>query len=250
VLTKAGAGTLLLSATNTYARPTVVGEGTLLVNGSLAAGSSVTVAAGGTLGGTGVIHGAAAIQPGGTLAPGSDAVGTLTLGGGLTLAGVCLLEIGRFGTTLSQDLARVSGALNYGGILTVTNVGSSPFTAGDSFQLFSAGSYSGNFAATNLPALPSGLGWNWSPANGTLAVTTTVSTTPTSLTYAVGNGNASLHLSWPADHTGWRLQSQTNHLNQGLGGDWSDVNGSTVTNQMTLTIDAASPAVFYRLVYP
>jgi hypothetical protein len=56
-------------------------------------------------------------------------------------------------------------------------------------------------------------------------------------------------LNWPADHTGWRLQVQTNSLAQGLGTNWSGLAGATATNQITLPLNFANPAVFYRLVY-
>ncbi|HXF09463.1 MAG TPA: hypothetical protein VN625_01675, partial [Desulfuromonadaceae bacterium] len=56
---------------------------------------------------------------------------------------------------------------------TVTNLG--PLTAGDSFQLFNATGYAGNFAATNLPANAT---WNWNPSTGTLTALTVVPTGP------------------------------------------------------------------------
>ena len=37
-----------------------------------------------------------------------------------------------------------------------------------------------------------------------------------------------LTLSWPADHTGWRLQAQTNNPTTGLGTNWFDVPGSAM----------------------
>jgi hypothetical protein len=55
-----------------------------------------------------------------------------------------------------------------------------------------------------------------------------------------------LQLNWPADHTGWQLQSQTNSL----GLNWGNVVGSTQTNQVTLPVDASNGAVFFRLVWP
>ncbi|MFD0895876.1 autotransporter-associated beta strand repeat-containing protein [Luteolibacter ambystomatis] len=75
-LTKSGAGTLLLSATNTYTGTTTVGGGILTVNGSLSTGV-VTVQNGGTLSGTGTVGGASTVQNGGSLAPGSGGIGTL-----------------------------------------------------------------------------------------------------------------------------------------------------------------------------
>jgi hypothetical protein len=75
-----------------------------------------------------------------------------------------------------------------------------------------------------------------------------VNTTPTNIVSVVSGSQ--LTLSWPADHTGWKLQSQTNNLNTGISGTWFDVAGSTSTNEMTFTIDPANPTVFYRMTYP
>ena len=72
-----------LSAANTYTGTTVVSNGTLLVNGSLAGAASV--ANGATLGGAGTIGGSLTVNSGARLAPGSGAIGTLTVGGNITL---------------------------------------------------------------------------------------------------------------------------------------------------------------------
>lgn len=82
-LAKTGAGTMQLSAVNTYTGTTTVSAGTLAVTGSIAA-SATTVAAGATLAGTGTLNGATTNH--GTLAPGMNAVGTLTIANTLTLA--------------------------------------------------------------------------------------------------------------------------------------------------------------------
>jgi hypothetical protein len=76
----------------------------------------------------------------------------------------------------------------------------------------------------------------------------TVSTTPTPITYGV-TGNT-LTLSWPGDHTGWRLQTQTNALNGGLGTNWVDWPDAASTNQVAIPIVNANRTVFFRLVYP
>ncbi len=67
---------------------------------------------------------------------------------------------------------------------------------------------------------------------------------PSNLTVAaVGN---TLNLAWPADHTGWRLQTQTN----GLAGNWFDIAAATATNAIALPKNSNLGSVFYRLVYP
>lgn len=84
-----------------------------------------------------------------------------------------------------------------------------------------------------------------SPNAGETAVRL-VSLTPPSLTLTPDGGTNLFTLSWPADHTGWRLQMQTNSL----GTNWFDVPGATATNLMTLPVNPANASVFYRLVYP
>jgi hypothetical protein len=59
-----------------------------------------------------------------------------------------------------------------------------------------------------------------------------------------------LTLTWPADHTGWTLQAQTNPPGAGLGTNWTAVAGSTTTNRMSFPIDSANGSVFFRLIYP
>jgi hypothetical protein len=82
---------------------------------------------------------------------------------------------------------------------------------------------------------------------------TQVSARPTSFApVAVGATNASgqLRISWPADHTGWQLQSQTNNLANGLGTNWGNVSSSMETNQVTMPVNPANGAVFFRLMRP
>jgi fibronectin-binding autotransporter adhesin len=87
-VTKAGPGTLALTAANTHTGTTTVSGGTLLVNGSLASGSAVTVQAAGTLGGSGTIGGATTIF--GTHSPGTSP-GVQTFGGNLTYTGATVI---------------------------------------------------------------------------------------------------------------------------------------------------------------
>jgi hypothetical protein len=66
----------------------------------------------------------------------------------------------------------------------------------------------------------------------------------TNLTFSV-TGNQ-LKISWPADHTGWQLQS--NSVGLTANGAWFPVPGSTATNQITITPNATNASVFYRMV--
>jgi len=52
---------------------------------------------------------------------------------------------------LNADNATVSGTLTYGGTLTLTNIGS-PLVAGDTFNLFDAGTTTGSFSSITFPA--------------------------------------------------------------------------------------------------
>ena len=61
---------------------------------------------------------------------------------------------------------------------------------------------------------------------------------------------STLTLSWPTDHTGWRLQMQTNSLAAGLGTNWTTIANSTGTNQMLIPVSPTNASVFFRLIYP
>jgi autotransporter-associated beta strand protein len=264
-LIKRGAGTLSLSGTNTYNGNTTINAGTLALSGSGSIASSgiiisngaifnvsavsFTLGAGQTLMGSGTVTGGSTIN--GTIAPGVAAIGTLTFSTPPVLtSGKTLLELNRTNAQTS-DRITVSGTLVYAGTLTVTNIGPA-LQAGDSFQLFSASGYSGAFNTTNLPALGSGLVWSNSlAANGKMAVVSTVSLVPTNVVLVVSGAN--LTLSWPADHTGWRLLMQTNNLGFGISAntnDWMTVGNSQLTNQVGLPLDLTLPGEFFRLVFP
>jgi fibronectin-binding autotransporter adhesin len=79
-ITKEGAGTLVLSGTNSYTGATTVSTGTMVVNGNISTSTSLTVESGATLGGDGSV-GSAIIS--GSLAPGNS-IGTLTAEGNVT----------------------------------------------------------------------------------------------------------------------------------------------------------------------
>jgi fibronectin-binding autotransporter adhesin len=93
-LAKAGGGTLILDGNISFAGTTAVAAGTLLIptlasktgTGAVAVGGNAAGAALATLGGGGSLAGPVTVNASGILAPG-DSPGTLTLTGGLTMAG-------------------------------------------------------------------------------------------------------------------------------------------------------------------
>ena len=127
------------------------------MNGST--GSGAVNAAGGSLSGTGVIAGPVTIQPGGVLWPGNNSIGTLTINNSLVLSGAAVMLLNK--DTLSNNAVVGLTSVTYGGILNVTNIGATPLADSDSFQLFSAGSYSGMFANI-VPSPGPSLAWNTS----------------------------------------------------------------------------------------
>lgn len=246
-------GNLVLAGANTYTGTTTVSRGILLVNGSVA-NTPITVTANTSLGGTGTIGGTVDVLAGGTLMPGipirgalTAAIGTLTAGN-TTVAGTARMRIDRSATINSDRLVAPSVVVHSGATLTVVNLGSTNLAAGDTFTLFST-PITGSFSTVTLPALP-GTNVYWTnnlAVNGTIAVAAIVSVNTNSpyVTNSFSGGN--LTLAWPADHTGWTLQAQTNSAGVGLGTNWVDVPGSTLTNAVLIPINSTNAAVFYRL---
>jgi autotransporter-associated beta strand protein len=238
-LTKVGAGQITLAGNNSYSGPTLISGGTLSANGSIS-NSAVSVGSGATLGGNGTFGAPVTINSGGNLAP-SPGIGMLTFNSNLTLNGNVAIELNKSAAP-SNDVLEVNGILTNGGagLVMVTNLGPA-LAGGDTFKLFSQPVLNGDALTLVAPAPGLNLSWkNNLAVDGTIRV---VSTIPSNL--ALQPAGSALALSWPADHTGWRLQMQTNLLQT----NWADVPGATGTNQINLT-PPETGSVFYRLIYP
>ncbi|MGN6556146.1 MAG: beta strand repeat-containing protein, partial [Verrucomicrobiota bacterium] len=213
-LRKDGTGTWKIGSTVTYTGPTVVSNGTLLVNGAIMASSAVTVS-GGSLGGNGAISVPVTVGTLGTLAPGDGGIGKLSVFNSLTLSGTTTVELNKSGATVTNDQVSVLTTLTQGGTLNVTLTGT--VTGGEVFTLFTAGTFTGAFDTINLPALPGTLTWDTSnlAVNGTLAISGSAQPT---LNFSQAAGV--LTLSWA--EAGYKLQAQTNTLAVGLSSNWAD----------------------------
>lgn len=171
--------------------------------------------------------------------------GTLTISNNYTLVPSTVLG---FVAGSNESQVAVTGNLTLGGTI---NVVSGPgFGPGTNILMTCAGTMGGT-----LPALAS------TPAGFNCALDTStprqlrllVSPSGPSLspvTLAAQSNGTQLTLSWPADHTGWRLQIQTNNPPLGLSTNWVTWPNSQQTNKVFLPLDKALGTVFLRLVYP
>lgn len=141
-LTKAGAGTVLLTGTSSFIGLTTINGGQLRVNGTLP--GAIAVNAGGILGGSGST-GAVSIASGGRIAPGNS-IDTLTVASAYFAAGSVLeVEIDDAG---NADLLQVTGAatINAGAsVFVVPEAGS--YAVGSSYLILDAATRSGAFGS-------------------------------------------------------------------------------------------------------
>ena len=200
---------VVLSATNTYSGPTVIGSDgntpdvALTGNGSISQSSLIffggsnpdvmhidvsgrtddtfTLAGGQTLAGVGGINGNLVVSSGATVSPSgtnitigidttsTNAVGAIAASGSVTLGGSTILKLDGSG---SNDMVQAGGNMVYGGTLNLVNISGSPLAAGNSFQIFNAANYSGSFINITPSTPGSGLEWDTSnlAVNGTLTV--------------------------------------------------------------------------------
>jgi autotransporter-associated beta strand protein len=246
---KDGAGTWTISAVNTYNGQTRANGGVLVVNGKIQSTASVIVgdptnSVSAWLAGTGSISGPVTVKANGILAPGAS-IGTMTINNVLTLSGGTEMEIS---PPAADKITGLTGIV-LGGTLKVILTGT--VTTNDFFKLFEApvGTYSGNFANYDLPALPPPLAWDCStmPVDGTLRVTNTLYIATFGRT---SDGNFQLSGTGP-DGAAYRVLATTNVILPLL--DWTEIgNGSFSGGGFSFTdLNATNyPGRFYRVITP
>ena len=152
-LTKIGAGTLVLTASNYFNGVTVVSNGVLVINGTnaydpLTFNAGNVSVYGGTLGGTGLVSGPVVVKVGGTISPGASA-GTLTLATNLNLesGSTNLFEVANSPET--SDLLVVKGNLiiQTNSTISISALGS-PLPVGTYTLIQYTGTKTGSFNTT------------------------------------------------------------------------------------------------------
>jgi autotransporter-associated beta strand protein len=263
-LVKSSSGSpLYLSSINTYTGGTFIDNGTL---GLLGAGSisdssdiniasgatldasgrtdqTLTLASGQTLQGSGNVTGNLTVSSGADLSPaGAGVTGTLTVSGAVSLAGTTTLDVDE-GNSVS-DLITGAASITYGGNLIVSNL-TGTLAAGDSFQVFSAGSYSGSFGSIT-PAPGPGLTWDLSGGMLTVVVATeqpsfnSVTVSGTNLVFSGTNGLASgNYFVLTATNLAMRLADWTVLATNSFGADGAF--------SFTNSVNHSAPAQFYLI---
>ena len=209
------AGTLTLTASNTFTGSTTVSNGTLVVASSL----------GGDLN-----------LDGGTFAVGDFAIpAAVHIGGDLNMtAGTILFPLNE-SSAQSNSFIMVDGGINFtSGTLQLLNTGTS-LAVGDTFQLFNQPVIGGasitisssRFAVTNNLEV-----------DGSVSVISIVP--PPTLSFT--NDGDSLQFAWSNDVSNFKLQMQTNLPDT----NWVDYPGGE-TSPVVVPIDSTMSTVFFRL---
>lgn len=229
----------------------------LAINGYLIGSGSVEDTTGDTAGNNGRLE----ITSGGVFMPGgSNVIGSFKVGGRFDLStatpvgGTLVIDVD-MNNSQTNDVLYVDKWSNFRGALTMNNIGSVPFAAGQSFLI-----YSNNFGFPNTPEaafdltnkitpVVPGVGLKWDvsnlKSNGLIAVIQGPLTTP--FLTNVFSGGTNLTMSWSSTHLGYQLKVQTNTLGVGISTNWFPVVGSEYTNAWTVPVDPIQPTVFYRL---
>ena len=166
-------------------------------------------------------------------------------------------------TTLALDGGTLQ--LNVNGNVSTTNIVAASVTTGatSTINIGSVANVSGTvqiplisytgtdpFSALNLGTYPAG--YNATLVDNTgknsidLSLAPAIATNPTNITFNVSGHT--LNLSWPLDHLGWLVQS--NSANLAVPAYWYDIPSTAAGTNYSITIDATKANVFYRLRKP
>ncbi|MEI6074866.1 MAG: autotransporter-associated beta strand repeat-containing protein [Verrucomicrobiota bacterium] len=249
-LTKAGAGKLTLSGTETYTGNTFVNAGTLALDASGSLASTNIVVAGGAImdvsatsmtltsqvlgnsTSTAILNGNIDASLGAMLLTYASSTPSFAVANGtLTLASTTTFGVNNTGGALANG-SYLLIATNLGGAVVVSDTLPAVIVTGN-------GMGTGGSAVLNLANSQLYLNVTGASSVNTNAFTIGTVVTPTSI-----------QLKWPPDRLGWKLQIQTNALNTGLGTNWAVWPGSTTVTNLTIPINPANPAVFIRMTYP
>ncbi|AWI10299.1 autotransporter-associated beta strand repeat-containing protein [Ereboglobus luteus] len=141
-LVKIGDGKLILRATNnaSFAAPTLVSAGSLLLADGAKLGGALTIASGATAGGIGAFTGDVTVNNGTLLVgdAGGTGAGALSIGGALTLSGTARVEFGIHAGGIADTLD-VTDAINTAAATNIVSISISGGIASGTYTLGNAG---------------------------------------------------------------------------------------------------------------
>ena len=177
--------------------------------------------------------------------------GNIALQVAYTLANGTKMGFG-LGGWIGNGSISLSGPASFSGSLSVNLNGFFWPGVGSSFNLLNYTSETGVlFTNTVLPAL---FTWqtNYNPTAFALSVVARPAFTNSASTnlFLSNLNQTNLYLAWPGDHTGWRLEGQTNPIGVGLTTNWVTVSGSSLTNEIFMPVSPTNGSVFFRMAYP
>lgn len=231
-----------------YLNSIVIGDGTnravfeMLNNGTNTTYGGIVVSSNATMIGSGTAGTNIVVNDGGTIAPGTtNTIGVIRVIHDLTLNSGSTTFVKLNATSGSADTFTNINTISYNGTLLLTNI-SGTLAHGQSFKVFSASSYSGEFAAVSPASPGDGLRWDTSELNvdGVLRVFSTNTPPPMFTTVSSASGNLVVSASGGIPFDPCYLFASTN-LTTPLS-DWScvstnffNVTGTTtVTNAMSI----------------
>lgn len=252
-LNAAGPGTLILASQSSYTGNTFITGGTLSLTGVGAIPNSTNIIMAG--GATFDVSGASSTFTLGSSQVLSNSTSTPIINGNVD-SGSGTLSLTYTAGMPSFAVANGTLMLSAGTVLYVDNAGTALGPGTYTLIGANAGGAVGGAVPSSVTVYGGGVANGDSSSliissSNTLDLVVSsgsgVNTTSTNITFSV-TGNQ-LTLAWPADHTGWTLQAQTNSLSVGVSTNWADVAGSTTTNKIIVPISTANGCVFYRLEY-
>ncbi len=261
-LTKAGSGTLTLTAADTYTGNTTINAGTLALTGAGSINSSATITVNNAI--FDVSASSSTVSSPGNL---SLTNGTFNLGTNL-VAGLNNLAISN--STLIFPVIAGTPNLNLTGLATggttnlinITSVPGLPVYPTNLTLIKYSTADSGITNAHNvlttlgvkLPVQGSPVGYltnNAGNASIDLVLTSgpsPVNTDPATANFQAVAGNGSMQFTWAPDHQGWQLY--TNAVGLTASGSWFPVPGSSSVTNLAILINPAITNVFFQLRFP
>jgi autotransporter-associated beta strand protein len=210
--------------------------------------------------GNGTVKGKLVVPSGSSVSPGlvtflnSDGLGALTFTVGPKLASGSTLnmKLKKSGATLLSDTITVaggSGALSYGGTLSVSIVaGSDGLADGDQFTLFSADHYAGAFDTLSLPDVSgAGLQWNTSLLylNGSIKVEPAGTADPVT-SFSIGKSGGNFNFNYAGGVGSQFVLIRSFNLSAPLN-TWTPLKTNLTTPGAFSIPIGTNPAAFYRV---